>query len=147
MACGPVDIWYKPDGTSTKAKTDLTNCEVQAVQQVPPNVVTRTTPTLASPALNSCYRVGGTLQCRGFPHVYAPPTITQVDLNADLRGRVVEQCMTQKGYAPVSLPKCSDADLANAGSPLRSAAPGTPSACVVRTNEDTWAVVAPGAPT
>ncbi len=106
-ACAPLGTYYKEGVTQSRLNKDLTNCEVSAAQQVPPNKQIRSTPIYVTPVTTTC-EAGKCTSIGGYVrggHVYS------VDTNKALRGRVKAQCMSSKGYQYVDLPRCTSEQL------------------------------------
>ena len=82
--CTPLDTYYKPG--ATVANMQLVR---DPPQFVPPH-----------------QRCNGQGQCHVTPGYFVPGAVYEVDPNAQLRRRVVGQCMTDAGFAPVSIPAC-----------------------------------------
>ena len=76
--CAPLDTYYKPGATVANPP-----------QFVPPH--------------QRCNSLG---QCHVTPGYFVPGPIYEIDPNAQLRRRVVGQCMADAGFAPVSIPAC-----------------------------------------
>ena len=88
--CTPLDTYYKPGATVANMQRTTTECAVSALEKVPP----------------STQRCNGQGQCHVTPGYFVPGAVYEVDPNAQLRRRVVGQCMTDAGFAPVSIPAC-----------------------------------------
>ncbi|NCO21791.1 MAG: hypothetical protein GW905_07270 [Rhodobacterales bacterium] len=103
--CAPYSGYYKAGQTVARLNTDQTACEVKGAQDVPPNTQLRRTPVELIPAREICDRHG---KCSVIPARIEGGEVYSYDANADLRARVVAQCMADKGYEKVSIPPCPD---------------------------------------
>jgi hypothetical protein len=140
-ACGPLGLYHKPGAPVSEMNRAMTNCEVSALNRVPVDQRISRDPIRIVPrrvcdsAGNNCTtfydRVGG--------------EVRTWDANADLRGRVLNQCMADQGYNFINLPACSQA--------VRKAAPPrattvlpllAPNSCAIRNNDGTFQIVTPG---
>lgn len=102
-ACAPLSIYYKPGAEVTRLQTDTTACEVQALKDAPVATQIRQNPPVFYPGRVYCDGAG---RCwRGEPY-WLEGSIYTVDVNADLRRRVTDQCMAGKGYTPARVPLC-----------------------------------------
>jgi len=106
----------KPTTKFQKAEA-LLSCEVSAAKEIPVSNQTSTTPTFRTPTYTtpvSCYTsYGGYTSCSGGQttggQTFGGNLVTQ-DANLDLRGRVYEQCLVEKGYktTPFPIPLCAE---------------------------------------
>jgi hypothetical protein len=133
-ACaGPLDVFYKPGATVTRMQTDETNCEVKALKDVPISEQIRQRPPIYYPGSSIC---NGSGNCWYRPGYWVDGGIYSVDVNKDLRNRVLTQCMANKGYSPVSIPLCSAGVKASAPNSTTTTLPSlTESSCYIK-NED-----------
>ena len=140
-ACAPLSIYHQPGVSVTRLNTDRTDCEVAALRDAPvANQIRRHPPTfvpgpLVCDANGNCFRRPGYWVSGGY---------YTVDVNANLRGRVENICMAQRGYQPVSIPRCSEA--------VKRAAPPrstqrlpqlTEASCAIRYDDGSWQIVNP----
>lgn len=112
--CAPSQFtgYWRSGVTVAQQQNDLTNCQVRAANQVPVSTQVRTTPTYTTPENTSCYNIGYSVNCTTTGgQVYGGDTYSY-DVNADLRQRVVGQCMARRGYQAVTLPICGDEERA-----------------------------------
>tara|TARA_R110002124_G_C8718378_1_gene495510 strand:- start:194 stop:667 length:474 start_codon:yes stop_codon:yes gene_type:complete len=101
--CTPLDTYYKPGATVANMQRTTTECAVSALEKVPPSTqLVRDPPQFVPPH----QRCNGQGQCHVTPGYFVPGAVYEVDPNAQLRRRVVGQCMTDAGFAPVSIPAC-----------------------------------------
>jgi hypothetical protein len=139
-ACGPLGIYHKA-GTSVALMNDTqTTCEVEALGKVPVDrrierEPVRIVPRRVCDSKNNCTtvydRVGG--------------EVRTYDANEDLRQRVLNQCMTAKGYTYVELPACSQSIKRAAPVGVTTVMPRlAPNSCAITNNNGTWQIVTPG---
>ena len=138
-ACAPVELWYRPGVTQTRADRDLTDCEVAALAKVPVSTQIRRSPSYYLPPRRVCDTKGN---CVLRPGRFVRGNVYSYDANAGLRQRVVAQCMADRGYRPVAVRRCEAGEVP---ARLRGDAvlpvPG-PEACAVRTRGG-WVLVGP----
>ena len=140
--CSPFAIYYREGAEVSRMQTDQTNCQVAALKDVPESRQIRRTPPRYIPGPRYCDSRG---RCSYGPGYYIPGDVYTYDANAALRNQVTQQCMAQKGYARVELPRCS-------GSVAQSVQPGitrvlpplSQSSCVVKNRGGSWQIVSPG---
>jgi hypothetical protein len=104
-ACAPLRIYHKPGVPVPQWRSDTTTCEVQALRDAPVATQTRQEPPVFVPPRQICNSSG---DCRLTGGYWYPGEIYTVDVNAGLRNRVETQCMAQRGYVPVEIPRCPD---------------------------------------
>ena len=92
----PNYLYNKRPVTFTKKAKDMLDCEVKAAQSIPSRTQAYTTPSFTTPV--SCY--GYT--CYGGQTIGG--NTVMYDANNDLRDRVYNQCMEDKGYLRTSYP-------------------------------------------
>lgn len=139
--CGPVSFYHKPGVEVARMKRDQTECQVKALKDAPvANQVRRGAPVYYPGRqicnTNGCYTRGG---------YWLPGPVYTVDTNEGLRNRVEALCMADRGYAPVSLPRCQNntpysvpAGGANTLPPL------TANSCVIRNQNGSYQIVNAG---
>lgn len=138
-SCSPPDIFYKQGATNAQVDADRNTCQVQAANEVPPNIQTRYIPPVYSyqPVCNgnNCYHRQILVQ---------PGRWEQYDANAGLRSSVADQCMLSNGYGQVSLPRCEEAVLSKTQVASNVPAPPiTKNSCAVKTTNGDWRVLTP----
>ncbi|WP_300547094.1 hypothetical protein [Roseovarius sp.] len=139
-ACAPLDIYYKEGADVARSEANLTECQVSALARVPRDMRTRFIPTRYAP-YTAC-NAGG--RCYTRYRLISPPRTETHDLNARLRHKVVDQCMAEAGYRPVSLPQCDSATTrATALHATQTLPPLTPQSCVIRLKSGNWQIVTP----
>lgn len=107
-ACGPrtIEYAYRSNTTVAQHDRDSLRCEVQATQQIRPNIQTRRTPIYYTPIQTTCRQVGTETQCTTSGGEMRGGEVYTVDVNEGLRAEVENQCMRDLGYQFVSLPAC-----------------------------------------
>ena len=118
-------------------------CDVSAAQQVRVNSQIGQTSTYTSPTQTGCYGGYNTVNCYTTSGNIVGGSLYSYDANADLRGRVVAQCMAERGFAMVSLPQCSQSQLANGIPRYQSIPQLATNACVAEVSVGRWAFVNP----
>jgi hypothetical protein len=97
---------YKAGVGWNQIDRDKTDCEIEAAQRVPQNIVVRSSPTYTTPTQTSCNQIGTQTFCNTTGgQIYGGQT-TSSDANAGLRMRAYGQCMAQRGYRFVDIPAC-----------------------------------------
>ena len=99
-----VPIWYKANTPPSRSLHSATDCEIHGVQSVPASNHVRTTSTFQTPTHVRCNPVTNSCTASGGDTI-GGQTYT-VDVNADLRAKVVRQCMAKRGWQLVTLPTC-----------------------------------------
>ncbi|WP_428925195.1 hypothetical protein [Marinibacterium sp. SX1] len=135
-ACAPLATYYKPGVEVARLETDTTNCQVTAAQEVPPNNQIRSSPAFFYPSLSYC---GGGGCFYGNPY-WADSYVYTIDVNEPLRRKVTEQCMGEKGYAPVRIPMCPVGISVPPGRTERLPVL-TPDSCAVRNSDGSFQIV------
>ncbi|MEM9551530.1 MAG: hypothetical protein AAGA05_10165 [Pseudomonadota bacterium] len=131
-----LDTFYRPGGTVSRLETDMLNCEVQALADAPVANEVRQTPSFYVPGNFYCT---SRYYCHGG---WSGGEIYTVDVNKDLRTRVTNQCMAEKGYSRVSIPRCSDIVAAQVPERTTTVMPNlSPGSCVVRNSDGTYQLV------
>ncbi|MCV6585329.1 MAG: hypothetical protein OIF47_07325 [Marinibacterium sp.] len=132
-----LDTYYRTGGKVAQLETDMLGCEVAALKDAPVANEVRQRPPVYVPAPYYCtsgrYCYGG---------YWADGGIYTVDVNKDLRIRITDQCMSEKGYKQVSIPRCSQS--VSSQLPDRQTTvmpPLTPNSCVSRNADGTYQLV------
>lgn len=141
-SCGPLAIFYKQGASVARMQNDQTNCEVGALKDAPVANQTRQGPPVFIPGNRYCNSAG---QCTYTDGYWLPGRIYTVDVNSDLRGRVLAQCMARKGYRPVEIPPCP-ASVSNQVTPARTQTLPklTDKSCAIKNNDGSWQIVTRG---
>lgn len=140
-ACsGPLLLYYRPGVSVTRMQSDQTRCEVAALRDAPVASQIRQSPPVYFPGRQVCSSSG----CYYTQGYWLPGRTYTVDVNADLRRRVEQQCMAGKGYQPVSVPLCREA-VKSQVSPRQTRTLPTLSetACAIRYEDGSWQIVNP----
>jgi hypothetical protein len=138
-----MSTYYAPGVSVSRMQTDTTRCEVQALKDAPVANQIRQNPPIFFPGSQYCNAAG----CYYRPGYWVDGGIYTVDVNRNLRARVLDLCMAQKGYAPVSLPRCSGAVAAAAPRAQTQTLPAlTEASCVIRYDDGSWQIVNPVTP-
>ncbi len=137
-ACAPLTIYYKPGVAVARLQSDQTRCEVAALRDAPVATQIRQRPPIYFPGPRICDASGA---CYSQPGYWVDGGIYTVDLNADLRGRVTDQCMAAKGYQPVTIPLCPGA--VSSAPPMQTTTlPAlTANSCAIRNQDGSWHIV------
>ena len=141
VACGPVSTYYKPGVSVSRLDTDRTNCQVSALSKAPvANQIRREPPVFVQGRL-ICNKRG---QCARQPGYWIDGDIYTVDVNAGLRDQVTDMCMAEKGYEPVSIPRCSQ-NVVQAAQPRQTVTLPTltASSCVIPYKDGRFQIVNP----
>lgn len=139
-ACGPLSIYSKPGASVSRMQNDTLNCEVKALKDAPVANEVRQSPPIYFPAARFC----GIGNCYYRPGYWGGGQIITVDTNKDLRSRVLDQCMAQKGYQPAIVPRCSAAVAAQVKPAITQTLPPlTKTSCSVFNQDGTWQIVTP----
>ena len=138
-ACVPLSTYYREGVTLSALERDRTACEVAALRDAPVATVVREGPPRYIPGVRRCDAAG---KCITRPGRYVPGPIYSVDVNADLRGRVLQQCMADRGYVPVTIPACSAA-IARAAPPVATnrLPKLRPETCAIRNSDGSFRLV------
>lgn len=138
--CFPLKTWYKPGGSVARMQSDLTDCQVGALNKVPNKIVTGMTPIRWIP-VRHCHPKKGCVteyeMAGGMPYQY--------DANNELRGRVTAQCMARGGYSMADIAPCPDSIRAKAPKTQTKVMPAlTVNSCSVRHSDGSWVILTKG---
>jgi len=97
---------YKAGVGWAQIDRDKTDCEIEAAQRVPQNIVVQTSPTWSTPTQTSCNQIGTQTFCNTTGGQTYGGQTTSSDANAGLRARAYAQCMGRKNYRFVDIPAC-----------------------------------------
>lgn len=141
-ACGPLSLYYRPGVTVSRMQTDTTKCEVSALKNAPIATQIRQHPPIYIPAATIC---NAAKECSVRPSYWVEGGIYTVDVNRNLRGRVLDICMAEKGYQPVTLPACpAKISKAVPAVATRKLPTLTATSCVIRYKDGNWQIVNQG---
>lgn len=140
VACAPPALYHKPGASPALVESTRTDCEVAALRAVPRDIRTRFIPAQYS-YMPFCNHFGN---CFHRTTMIQPPRTESFDANAALRARVVDQCMAEAGFRPVSLPHCDPDRVRSATLPPDTAQPPLgPNSCALRLPSGQWRIVTP----
>lgn len=108
-ACAPqVTEGYWQDGAAvSRIDQSFTQCQVEALRDVPQSVAVGTQPSYTTPVQTNCYNTGYSAQCSSTGGQIIGGQTYSYDPNAGLRNRVEAQCMANRGFSLVSLLVCT----------------------------------------
>jgi hypothetical protein len=119
----------------------LNECQVEALNRVPPRILTRYVPPVKAPythcnAQNQCYT---------YYRVITPGRYERYDANLSLRQKTASLCMARAGYEKVSIKECDPAqiDAARPLSATQTFPPLTEASCAIRLKSGRWKIVTP----
>jgi len=138
-ACGPLSLYYRAGVPVARMQTDQTNCEVKALRDAPVANQIRQRPPIFFPGRQVCTSAGA---CYYEPGYWIDGGVYTVDVNADLRGRVLGQCMAAKGYQPVNIPPCPTYVASKIPAAQTQTLPQlTQTSCVIKNQDGSWQIV------
>ncbi|MEQ5826614.1 hypothetical protein J3456_04500 [Sulfitobacter sp. NFXS29] len=141
-ACAPLNTYYKPGATVAQVNRATTACEVLALRDVPISTQIRREPPRYVPERRQCDANNNCTTRGGF---YVPGELVTFDPNQDLRNRVEEQCMADRGFAPVSIPACPSNVARAAPTRATTTLPAlNPKSCVIRNSDGSFQIVTQG---
>lgn len=139
--CGPLGLYYHEGVAVSRMNSDLTDCQVSALQKVPVSQQIRYTPVQMVP-VRICDSHGKNCVVTYEMEGGEPYT---VDVNKSLRKKVEAQCMTAKGYEWVELPLCPSSVAGAAPKTVTKVLPPlTPKSCAIQRGGGRWQIVTPG---
>ncbi|MEO1733710.1 MAG: hypothetical protein AAFR45_08810 [Pseudomonadota bacterium] len=138
-ACSPMSMYYKPGETVTKLNRDLTTCQVAALKDAPVANQIRQRPPVYYPGYRHCDGYG---KCYQTPGYWADGGVYTVDVNKDLRTRVTDMCMGDRGYTLVEIPLCNEELKSRVVPANTTVLPDlTPSSCAIRNADGGFQIV------
>ncbi|TMV13642.1 hypothetical protein FGK64_13005 [Arenibacterium halophilum] len=141
-SCGPYQTYYKQGVEVSRLNRDQTQCEVNALRDAPVATQIRQNPPVFVPPRQGCDSNG---TCYTRPGYWASGGVYTVDVNEQLRARVLDMCMVNRGYQPVSIPRCSGGVAAAAPDRKMTTLPRlTSSSCAIPRPDGTWQIVNAG---
>lgn len=122
-ATAPQQVYWKTGESFEHRQSDVTNCEVKALQAVPRAIAfetspSYTTPVYTTPVKTNCHPRGENTSCTTTGgdfyggRTYGGQTYSY-DVNEALRKRVVMQCLSLQGYQRITVPVCSKKEAEN----------------------------------
>ncbi|TPW30138.1 hypothetical protein FJU08_12535 [Martelella alba] len=109
VACqaGPINVLYKEGSTRDQRQEAYDQCMIEALKQVPQNMVTEVSGGYSVPGFISCEdKDDKRTYCTEVGGYVTPVTSESHDTNAALRARVVDRCLAEKGYTSIVRPIC-----------------------------------------
>ncbi|WP_180901182.1 hypothetical protein [Martelella soudanensis] len=108
VACqtGPVSVLYKEGSTRTERQEAYDQCFIAALKDVPQNMVTEVTGGYSYPGYVSCNSDGDTTVCGEVGGYTTPVESYSYDTNEKLRKRLINRCLSDKGFSGVEIPYC-----------------------------------------
>lgn len=144
-AAPTVPLWFQANKPHVSSLSHDLDCQVEAAQKVPVSNQTYSTPSLVTPTHLSCNP--STNSCVSYGGQHIGGQINTVDVNADLRAKVIRQCMAKKGWQLVVLPNCSTANYSSylaAPDQYRAPKSVTSGSCaVLDPNTKQWVIFTP----
>lgn len=138
--CTPLSLFYKEGAPVQRLNTDLAECKLQGLRNVPVDQDTRFIPGTETPK-TICDANG---LCQTVWVQITPDKIETYDANEGLREDYVEACMGKQGYQPVSLPACNDAVVrATRLSATKVLPPLSSNSCAIRLKTGQYQIVTP----
>ncbi|SHI79023.1 hypothetical protein [Wenxinia saemankumensis] len=129
----PLSAWYRAGIAPGVLDRAQTACEVEAAQQVPVSTQIRTMPSYTTPTRTDCTSDdAGNTTCVTTGGETRGGDVVSYDANTELRQRVIAQCMGAQGYSRISLPRCTDDQLAGRSIGYQQIPDLSPGACAAR---------------
>lgn len=146
-ACGPLPVYYKTGSDQTRTNSDTLTCEVKALKDAPVANQIRQRPPVYYQGRRHCNSSGS---CWTSPGYWVDGGTYTVDVNQGLRNQLEQNCMAQKGYRRLELPRCTKEQITALQSQLGSTqgatagAAGLPEeACAVRQSNGNTVILPP----
>lgn len=102
----PVKFLYKPGATEAGKQAAIDQCRIASFREIPQAMVSETSGGYYNPGNLQCSSVGGMTNCYRVGAVDIPPTTTTYDVNGELRGRYIDQCLQANGFSITVIPQC-----------------------------------------
>ncbi|TCT43061.1 hypothetical protein [Martelella mediterranea] len=108
VACqtGPLNVLYKEGSTRSQRQEAYDQCVIKALKEVPQNMVTEVSGGYSMPGYVDCDTDGNQTYCTEVGGYTTPITSQSYDTNRNLRSRVINRCLEDKGYAAIQRPVC-----------------------------------------
>ena len=138
--CTPLSLFYKEGAPVQRLNSDLADCKLKGLRDIPVDQDTRYIPGQEVPK-TICDANGF---CQTVWVQITPDKIETYDANEDAREDYVEACMGRQGYQPVQLPQCSDA--IEQSTPLAATTvlpPLSSESCAIRFRTGQYQIVTP----
>jgi hypothetical protein len=140
-ACAPLSVYYKQGASVAAMEDTLTHCKIEALQKVPPRILSRYIPAMTTP-YTECDADGN---CHTYYRTISPARFETYDANETLRGEAEALCMAGAGYSKVKIRECDRSEI-EASRPLRATStfpPLTDATCAVRLKSGRWTIITP----
>ena len=138
VACSnDVNTFYRSGVQVAKLESDMLDCEVDALAAAPVAFQIRQSSSSVFVSSYYCgaFCAGGTWNS----------SVYSVDVNKDLRNRVMQQCMAERGYSPATVSKCPDSVTRQVQPGVTNVLPDlTPESCVIDNKDGTFQLVTRG---
>ena len=143
-------IPYKEGSSIAEYERVLYQCKIQANKEVIPRYKERITPITEVPLKKTCTKtksengLSETLECEEVGGYTIGGEVIREDINTELRKQFVNQCISGKGYANITLPLCKSNQKPNYRlTKSSSLQPLGQSSCIVSGRNQTGWVVNP----
>ncbi|NKI61780.1 hypothetical protein HCG46_26130 [Labrenzia sp. PO1] len=127
-----IGMAYKQGVSQAKRLSDIDSCRIQALKAVPPSSQTTVIPGTYTPGYSYCTAY----YCETTPGYSSPTTVYTTDPNASLRDRQKVQCLRNKGYKFVEVPRCRSKEEKDKFIDLNQLPPANQIACAVDFGEE-----------
>lgn len=119
VGCVPAtqEGFWKTGSNYQQTSSDYTDCELDALRQVPRETAVQSTPSYVtpvqvSPIYSQCFGSGAYRTCTTTGGTVSGGQVIgggvqSYDPNTALRAQVTEQCLMRKGFEPVQFPTCT----------------------------------------
>lgn len=97
---------YKNGATPASKEWDITNCQIEAAQRVPQQMISQTSTAYTTPVQTYCNNIGTQTFCNSTGGQTFGGETTISDANAGLRQSAYGQCMAKQGYRYIDVPAC-----------------------------------------
>lgn len=135
-ACGPLTAFYKPGASVARLESDTLTCETRALGKAPIANEIRQRAPIFYPGHRYCV----SNQCYYRPGYWADGGTYTVDINRQLRQRLAQSCMSDKGYRQVELKRCTGQSNAATASTSGLLGPLDENSCAVRNRDGTVSI-------
>ncbi len=123
-AGGSVPMLYKAGTLAPQRQADIDACTIASLKEIPQVIATRATGGYTVPGELECTTVDDRTICREVGRRDVPAERRDYDVNALLRQRYVNRCLTERGYAIIERPVCATRE--ERAKVLREPHPATP---------------------
>ncbi|PRX04324.1 UNVERIFIED_ORG: hypothetical protein BCL66_11926 [Martelella mediterranea] len=103
---GPIDVLYKEGSTRAERQEAYDQCFIQALKEVPQNMVTEVSGGYSVPGFIDCNTDGDRTYCGEVGGYTTPVTSYSYDTNERLRNRFINRCLVDKGFTTIERPIC-----------------------------------------